>query len=261
MLASLALEAQGIPLCKEDSFKAGESITMGIMYKWGAVNTEVAQAILALEEVPYGPDSTQVYHSECKIKSSSFFDVFYKMREHFQSWFTIEENRPLEACRDTYENGYSAINHYVYDWEAGVIRADVAYNGQPTERKNLPIEGMSYDIVSLIYYLRSLEWKESQVGVPVKVPFAVDDTVFQVQITYRGQETLKVRRKGRFKALRFSCTVVAGALFAGNQELQVWFSDDANHLPLAVMVPLRMGTMWAWLKSWDGLNNPIESRL
>jgi hypothetical protein len=67
-------------------------------------------------------------------------------------------------------------------------------------------------------------------------------------VTYWGQEEFKVRRLGKYKALRFSCTVVAGALFAGDQELQVWFSDDNRHLPLAVMVPLKVGTMWGWLK-------------
>jgi hypothetical protein len=183
------------------------------------------------------------------------------MREHFQTWFTPGEIRPLEAVRDTYENGYTAANHFVYDWEAGIIRADVAYNGQAPERKEMPVKGLSNDLVSLIYYLRGLDWEKADAGSPVRVPFAIDDKVYEVKVTYLGPEVLKVRKQGKFRALRFSCTVVAGALFEGDKELQAWFSDDTNHLPLAVMVPLRMGTVWAWLKGWEGLKNEMEAKL
>ncbi len=248
LLVSLALSAQGIPLCKETPFRSGEHIEMGIMYKWGAVNTEVGRARLDLETVPYGEDSTLVNHATCVIRSAPFFDVFFKMRENFQTWFTVGSHRPLEAIRDTFENGYTAANHYIYDWPRQVIRADVAYRGAPSEHKEIAMKGMSYDIVSLIYYLRTLDWRRAEVGKPVIVPFAIDDSVFEVKVTYWGQEEFKVRRLGKYKALRFSCTVVAGALFAGDQELQVWFSDDERHLPLGVMVPLKMGTMWGWLK-------------
>ena len=83
---------------------------------------------------------------------------------------------------------------------------------------------------------------------------------YEVKVTYLGPEVFKVRKQGKFRALRFSCTVVAGALFEGDKELQAWFSDDANHLPLAVMVPLRMGTVWAWLKGWEGLKFPLTAK-
>jgi len=260
MLVSLALSAQGIPLCKEEPFQAGEHVYMGIMYKWGAVNTEVAQARLILEGVPYGQDSVQVYHSECLVKTAPFFDVFYRMREHFQSWFVPQEHRPLEAIRDTYQNSYTAANHYIYDWEAGIIRADVAFNGQPPAWKDIPVQGMSYDIVTLIYHLRSLDWRQAGMGQSVEVPFAIDDEVYKIHVTYWGQEEFRVRKKGKFRALRFSCSLVAGAIFEGNQEMLVWFSDDDNHLPLAVMVPLKMGTMWAWLKGWEGLKFPLTAK-
>lgn len=260
LLVSLSLSGQGIPLCKETPFQAGETVEMGVMFKWGAVNTEVGRARLTLETVPYGPDSTLVGHAHCGIKSAPFFDVFFKMRENFQTWFTLDELRPLEAIRDTYENGYSATNHYIYDWEAGFIRADVSFYGDAPKHYDLPVQGMSNDIVSLIYSLRAVDWTSCREGEPVEVPFAIDDSIFQVKVTYQGREDFKVRRIGWCRALRFSCSVVAGALFAGDQQLQVWFSDDANHLPLAVMAPLKVGNMWAWLKSWDGLKAPFEAR-
>lgn len=249
LLLSLALGAQGLPLCQEAPFKAGERISMGIMFKWGAVNTEVAQASLKLETVPYQQDS--VHHAVCAVKSASFFDVFYKMRENFQTWFTLDEHRPLEARRNTIQNSYTATNHYVYDWNNKVIKADVCFDGREPQQKDLKMKGMSYDIVSLIYHLRNVDWKAAEVGKAYTVPFAIDDAVSELSVTYFGPEVFKVRKLGKKNAIRFSCTVVAGALFEGDQEMQVWFSADDNHVPLAVMVPLKMGTMWGWLKNWE----------
>ena len=251
MLLSLALQAQGLPLCQESPFVAGERIDMGIMFTWGAVNTEVAQASLRLETVPYQQDS--VFHAVCAVKSAPFFDVFYKMRENFESWFTPEEHKPLEARRNTIQNSYTATNHFIYDWDARVIKADVCFDGREPQQKDLKMKGMSYDIVTLIYHLRNVDWRSAQTGKAYTVPFAIDDAVSELRVTYKGPEVFKVRRLGKKNAIRFSCTVVAGALFEGDQELQVWFSADDRHVPLAVMVPLKMGTMWAWLKSWEGL--------
>ena len=247
-----------IPFAEDPAFTPGEVLNFGVSYKWGAVNTEVAQAKLVLEETTLGRE--RVLHSDVTARTAPFFDVFFKMRENFQTWFTLDDHRPLAAVRDTYENGYTATNNYKYDWEAGFIRADVAFNGEPSKHYDMPLQGKSNDIVSLIYALRSVDWNTCKIGEPIVVPFAIDDAIFQVKVTYQGQEDLKVRRIGKCRALRFSCSVVAGALFAGDQELQVWFSDDGNHLPLAVMAPLKVGNMWAWLKSWDGLKSPFEAR-
>lgn len=253
ILVSLALSAQGIPLCKEKPFADGEVVEMSLMYRWGLVNSEVGTVRLSLEVVPYGPDSTLVYHASCVGNSARFFDVFFKIRENFQTWFTMDENRPLEAIRDTYEGGYTAKNHYIYDWPNQVIRADVALDGKPSEHKEIPVKGLSYDIVSLVYHIRSVDWKQMEMGQSVQMPFAIDNDVYDIKLTYGGQEIRNVRRLGNFPSLLVSCTVVAGEMFSGDQELQVWLSDNDRHLPLAVMVPLKVGTVWAYLKNSEGL--------
>ena len=245
LLLSLVMGAQTLPQRDTLPFRAGERLEMGIRYRWGAVMAEVGQAVLRLEQ------EDSLFHAECAVRSAPFFDVFYRMREHFQSWFTPGEIRPMEAVRDTYQNGYTAANHFRYDWEQGCIRAQVAYNGLPPEQKNIPLDGYSYDIVSLIYFLRAVDWNRVAAGEPRSVPFAIDDAVFRVQVTCHGPERFKVRRLGWRDTLRFSCTVVSGALFSGDQQMQVWFSADEKHVPLAVMVPLKVGTMWAWLKSYE----------
>lgn len=260
LVLPLSLFAQGkgcLPVSGGRAFGPGENLGLSVTYKWGAVNTEVAVATLALDQTRFQGES--VYHTRLKVRSAPFFDVFFKMREDFQSWFRTEDLRPCKFIRDTYEGGYTALNQYIYDWDAGVIHADVNFENRGPEMMDIPLHDCVYDLPALIYYLRCADFSKMQAGKSYPLSFAIDDAVFDVKLTYKGVKTLKVRRIGKVRARQFSCSVVQGAMFEGNQELQFWLTDDGNCLPLAVMVPLRIGAVWAWLQTYDHLKYPFSS--
>lgn len=260
LLCTLPVAAQGkcgIPLRKERAFQAGERLELGLQYKWGAVRTEVAQTVVTLDSVRY--NGTEAFKTSVVVQSAPFFDVFFKMRENFQSWFTQESLRPLKFIRDTQEGGYTAKNLYLYNWQAGKIDATVAFGDKPETTMEIPLHDCVWDLPSLIFYLRNLDCSGMKAGEQFPLSFAIDDEVFNIRITYNGPATLKAKKLGRFKVQGFSCTVVSGAMFEGNQQLQVWFSDDDNFLPVAVMVPLRWGAVWGWLKGYEGLKHPLSS--
>lgn len=252
LLVSVTVNGQGrgcIPVRDTYPFKAGERIDLSLMYKWGAVNTEVAQAAVTLDTVSYNGE--EAFHVNFKVKSAPFFDVFFKMREDFHSWFTVRELKPLKFTRNTLEGKYTATNEYYYDWPAGVIHADVNFNGRGDEHYEIPVHECAYDLPALIFYLRTMDLSRMHAGEKYHLSFAIDESVFDVVLTYHGPTTLKVRKLGERNALLFTCSVVSGAMFAGNQELKFWFSNDGQFVPLGVMAPLRWGAVWAWLKEYS----------
>ena len=38
-----------------------------------------------------------------------------------------------------------------------------------------------------------------------------------------------------------------GVLFEGDKEVQLWMEDGGSRRILAIMAPLRVGSMWGWL--------------
>lgn len=251
LLFSLTVFGQGkgcIPTTGKPPYKAGEEITLSLLYKWGLVNTEVAQAIVDLEETRYNGESA--YHVNFRVKSAPFFDVFFKMREDFHSWFTVKELRPLKFTRNTLEGKYTATNEYHYDWDRKVIHADVNFNGRGDEHYEIPLHGCVYDLPALIYYLRTMDISRLHKGGKYHLSFAIDDAVFDVVLTYHGQEKFNLSKAETRDAHLFTCSVVKGAMFEGNQELKFWFSADGNYVPLGVMAPLRWGAVWAKLKDY-----------
>lgn len=251
LLVSVTVNGQGkgcIPTRTPYPFEGGERITLSLMYKWGAVNTEVAQAWVNLDTLQY--NGSQAYHVNFKVKSAPFFDIFFKMREDFHSWMRRDGLVPLKFTRDTYEGGYKATNLYYYDWQKKVIHADVNFSNRGDEHYEIPLHDCAYDLPALIFYLRTMDVSRMKKGDKYHLSFAIDDSVFDVVLTYHGRKRLNVRKMGRRNALLFSCSVVSGAMFEGDQELKFWFSDDARHVPLAVMAPLRVGAVWCWLKQY-----------
>ncbi len=259
---SLSVSAQGrgcFGKSRPLPFKAGEKLRFSLMYKWGAVNTEVAWADIKLDSLSY--EGKSAYHTQLKVQSAPFFDVFFKMREDFQSWFSTDDLLPLKFTRDTYEGGYVATNLFYYDWPARVIHADINFESRGRQVLDIPLKDCASDLPALIYSLRTLDMASMVRGHATKLSFAIDDSVFDVKLTFKGKEKLRVRKMGKMNTYHFSCSVVSGAMFEGDQEIQIWFSADDNRIPVAIMAPLRVGAVWAWIKSYSGLPYPFSARI
>lgn len=258
--AAMTLSAQNcLPLGKNRAFNSGEKLTFSMMFKWGAVNTEVGQAELAIDSTSFNGKSA--YHSALHVKSMPFFDVFFKMREHFQGWMSIDDIRPLKFIRDTHEGNYNATNLYYYDWDKKIIHADVNFDRKGPQTLEIPLKECVFDIGSILYYARCMDSSQLKVGGQYPMSFAIDDSVFDVMLTYRGKEVVKARKLGKVRCMRFTCTVVSGAMFTGEEEFVLWISDDGNRLPVGFMAPLRVGAVRGWLKAYDNLKYPFSSLL
>jgi len=49
--------------------------------------------------------------------------------------------------------------------------------------------------------------------------------------------------------------------FEDGSEFFIWISDDRNRIPLLVESPIRVGSVRARLRRFDGLRHPMESRI
>ncbi len=260
LLVSAAAQAQNcFPTSGELPFKAGEKIRMGLYFKWGAVNTEVATGDLALEESAL--NGRGVYKASLIADSAPFFSVFYDMHERFETWFAIDAVRPLKYYRNTKQGDYRAFNNYIYDWDKKEIHADINFEGRGQQILDIPIKDCVCDITSILYYVRSLDFSILNPGMKIPISFAIDDTVFDILLTYKGKDSVKVKRLGKVNAWRFSCQVVSGAMFDGETEMTLWFSDDENRVPIGFVAPLRIGSVQGWVKQLENLKYPFEARV
>jgi hypothetical protein len=242
-----------------EPFQVGEKVVFTISYNWYAVQTDVAKGTLTVGQETLNGE--KVWHTSLAVQTAPFFDVFFKIREQFDSWFALEGVEPRKFLRDSREGDYHAINDYVYDRRAGVIHANLQYWDKEMTSEDIPYGDCTYDVTALFYFARRMDFQGMAAGTVNKISIAIDKDVLKVNLTYLGQEKKYVKGVGTIAAHKVGLSLKKGDVFEGNEDAIIWFSDDDNRIPIAFMAPLKVGAMNGRLASYEGLAHDFTALL
>ena len=258
--AGLSAGAQCLPTRTDgvEPYQVNEKLEMSISYNWHAVQTDVAKGTLTIGQENLKGE--KVWHTRMTAVTAPFFDVFFKIRERFDSWFTVKGEEPRRFIRDTYEGGYIATNEYIYDRNAGVIHAEVQRGDNPKVVKDIPFGSCTYDLTTLLYFVRKIDMSRVEKGRNYTVTFAIDEEVGKLTLNFKGRENKFIKGIGTVSALKFGLGVRSGNVFEGDQAF-LWLSDDDNRIPIAFMAPLKVGAMNGRLVRYEGLSNEFTALL
>ena len=241
------------------AFRSGERMDFILHYKWGSINTDVGTATVTLDSLTF--NGQKAFKCTASGRTKKFFDVFFKVRENFSSWFTREGMRPLKFTRDTYEGGYEARNTYLYKWDAAepYIAADVYTSKMGQKSMQLPLTPCTYDLPALFFFARNMDIENVEPGKRYPMTFAIDGEIYNVYFILHGRETIKVKGLGTVNTIRFAAKLLEGEVFKGEEDMTIWVSDDENRLPVYFEAPLRVGVAAGRMSGYGGLKSPFTS--
>ena len=244
---------------EELAFRSGERMDFILHYKWGSINTDVGTATVTLDSLTF--NGQKAFKCTASGRTKKFFDVFFKVRENFSSWFTREGMRPLKFTRDTYEGGYEARNTYLYKWDAAepYIAADVYTSKMGQKSMQLPLTPCTYDLPALFFFARNMDIENVEPGKRYPMTFAIDEEIYNVYFILHGRETIKVKGLGTVNTIRFAAKLLEGEVFKGEEDMTIWVSDDENRLPVYFEAPLRVGVAAGRMSGYGGLKSPFTS--
>ena len=244
---------------EELAFRSGERMDFILHYKWGSINTDVGTATVTLDSLTF--NGQKAFRCTASGRTKKFFDVFFKVRENFSSWFTREGMRPLKFTRDTYEGGYEARNTYLYKWDAAepYIAADVYTSKMGQKSMQLPLTPCTYDLPALFFFARNMDIENVEPGKRYPMTFAIDEEIYNVYFILHGRETIKVKGLGTVNTIRFAAKLLEGEVFKGEEDMTIWVSDDENRLPVYFEAPLRVGVAAGRMSGYGGLKSPFTS--
>lgn len=244
---------------EELAFRSGERMDFILHYKWGSINTDVGTATVTLDSLTF--NGQKAFRCTASGRTKKFFDVFFKVRENFTSWFTREGMRPLKFTRDTYEGGYEARNTYLYKWDAAepYIAADVYTSKMGQKSMQLPLTPCTYDLPALFFFARNMDVENVEPGKRYPMTFAIDEEIYNVYFILHGRETIKVKGLGTVNTIRFAAKLLEGEVFKGEEDMTIWVSDDENRLPVYFEAPLRVGVAAGRMSGYGGLKSPFTS--
>jgi hypothetical protein len=229
------------------AFKSGEKLTYRLHY--GLV--DAGEAVLEVKKSPRKVLDRELYHVVGTGKSLPAFDWFFKVRDRYETYIDKEGVFPWIFIRRIKEGGYSKEQDYVFHQHKKVVD-----NGKG---KKFEVPNHIQDMLSSLYYCRTLDLKSLKEGDIISMQTFLDDEVYDYDIRFVGREEIKIR-KGTFKCMKFTPVVQEGRVFKHEDDLQVWITDDENKIPVLAKAKILVGSIKMQLTDYEGLANPIAKK-
>ena len=227
-------------------FKRGEKLTYRMHYGWWEAGEVVVK--LTDEAVDFAGHPT--FHAVGTGVTKGMVDYFFKVNDRYESYFDEQQMAPWLFLRRVDEGGY-------------IIRQDYAFNPITHKvdcgaNKVVALPGICQDMVSAFYAARRLNFEKAQPNEVFAVQSFVDGEVFTIKMRFIGREVIDTFA-GKVACLKFHPILQKGRIFKHEEDLEVWISDDLNHVPVLAQAKILVGAIKMELSACSGLVVPLVS--
>lgn len=236
--------AQELPFVKDRVFQPGEVLKYKL--KYGFITA--AEGTLKVLNSDLKFDGKPTYRLSVDGETSGTFDVFYKIRDHYDSYIDLDDLKPYFYQENIREGSYRRQDKARFSQDEKKVVATKGTFKTPTTQ--------TFDLVSSYYFARSLDISKMNPGDFVKLNYFLGDEVSQLEIQFVGRETIKTKL-GKIRCLKFSPSIKPGRIFRKDSKLYLWVTDDGNRVPVKAQVEILVGSVIMEIKSADGLKYPL----
>ena len=238
----------------------GETLNYRMSYKAKLFpNTEVAKVMIQTTEAELdGKSAYKVYGIGQTAKA---FNWIFPVKDAYTIWIDPASMRTMRFEADLKEGDYTRRSTFIFDQPNGKVYTQWQTKQRPVERRTLEITENGMDAVSLYFNMRSVADDEIKEGFARDLEMVLEDTVRYLSFRYEGREVKRIKNLGRFNTLKFRCKIATsdGYAFTDGTEFEIWISDDRNKIPLYIQSPIKVGSVQAYLSSYEGLRYPLDS--
>lgn len=238
------LSAQELPLKKEPVFEAGEVLEYKL--KYGFITAAEATIKVLNSDLKF--DNKSTYQLVVDARTSGTFDVFYKIRDHYDSYIDKTDLTPYFYQENVREASYKRQDKARFTQDAKKVVSNRGTFTAPTNQ--------TFDLVSAYYFSRSLDISRMKIGDQFTLNYFLGDKIQQLNIKYVGKEVVK-SKLGNIRCLKFSPSIDPGRIFRKDSNLYLWITDDGNRVPVKAQVEIIVGAVTMEIKSAKGLKYPL----
>lgn len=237
--------AQTLENTKETVFIAGEELRYKLRYGF----ITAAEATLQVKQTDVKFSERSVNHLVAQGKTSGSFNIFYKVRNRYDSYIDQATLLPYLYTENIREANYKRNDKARFYQDQRKIVAN---------KGTFKALNQTFDLVSAYYFARSLDLTNISVGERIKLNYFLDDGVSELEIQYLGKERVKTSI-GSFNCLKFSPVVQPGRIFRKDGKLYLWITDDGNRIPVKAQAELLVGSLTMEITSAKGLKFPLTA--
>jgi len=243
-------------VAKNDAYKRGEFLKYKAFYDSFLTGELVAgTCTFEVKDENKKIKDRDTYHMEVIGKTKGAFNWFFKVYDRYETFVDEETLSPWLFMRRVDEGGYIINQDITFNQNKNV--AYFVDNKRP-RTANVPTPEYVHDILSAIYYARTMDISQLDVNGEFKVKFMLDDTIYSTKVVYLGKETIKTSF-GKVRCLKIKPQVLTGTVFKDPYPVVIWVTDDKNRVPIVGESEVIVGKVKMELIEYAGLKNPFTS--
>lgn len=223
-----------------------ETLHYVISYKWGLVHKDAGEATLSLRR------QGDNYRLSLAAKTKPWADKVYRTRDTLLASVRVKDFRPLSYEKITHEKGKYARDVITYSQSGqNTIGHAKRYREKKgkinTAESTLTASGPVYDMLSVFYYLRRLDYSQLNKNKIYTATVFSGNKKEKICIKSLGIEKIKLRDKSTREAyhIKFNFTQEGGK--KSSDDIDTWISTDSSHIPLYLVGSLPVGQVRAYL--------------
>lgn len=225
-----------------------ETLRYVITYKWGLITKDSGEATLSLK------NRGSKYYIQLTGKTKPWADGLFKVRDTLVSVMDKAKFRPLTYTKAAHEGGKYAKDEILYSYSGNNVSGKALKyrekkGKQTREELELTSTGDTFDMLSVFYWLRSIDPATMPVGKKVTATLFSGSHEETVKIWKVGEETVKMRDGSKRESwhIRFTFTSKGGK--KTSDDIDAWLSKDGKRVPLKIKGSLPIGHASAYLIS------------
>ena len=230
-------------------FNGGEWFEFRIYY--GFFNASYASIKLENDTI----NNIPVFHSKGYGKTTGLARWFFKVEDHYESYFNKEKIVPYKFIRNIYEGGYTKNIEINFNQKQLIANINDKKKKTKTE---VPFNLNAQDLVSSFYYLRKyFPRNEIKINESFVINMFFDNENYVFKLKYIGKEIVQ-SKFGNIECLKLIPMVQSGRIFKEQESVTIWISNDKNRIPIRVQADVIVGSIKADLENFKNLKYPFK---
>lgn len=249
--------------CKRENtvFLSGEKIFFDVYFKWGLLMPKAGTATMSVNEVPF--EGQESIRQRLTFKTTSMFDHIFKMRDTIDTHYSMSLV-PLQYEKRADEDGYFLVDKmtFMYNKNGKTHVPTIRYDRNRIKVDTTHIiDGCLYDLLSVTMYLRTVDMTTMNIGDEYPAAIGMGKDIIQIRFRYAGQSVIERGGNVKYKTFRFYMDVYDEAFTQSKEALEIWVSDDENHIPIKIRAKLKIGAAEVYFNRIEGNRHPFKSRI
>lgn len=234
------------------AFGPGEKLSYKVYYS--LFKLQAGTATFEIKEALKKVNGRDCYNIVGTGKTTDAADLFFMVRDHYESYMDAELYMPWRFVRVVNEGGFKFDDFIRFD---PISKTAVS---KRSKDKTHEMPETFHDVLTALYYFRTIDWDKAQVDQIFDVDIFLDDQIYKGGVKYLGKETIKTDM-GKFRCIKLQPNVISGNVFKENSKMLLWVTDDENRIPVRIESDIVVGSVKADLMEYANIKNAFTSRI